>query len=197
MNRPVVLESPPMGCRCLVCLDEPETWDEREQRTAKHVREIGWSVFGIIEEDGDPGWAFTIGLRHNYDLPELVMFGRDVPDMQNWLNRVVARYAEGQPITAGEVIDGIVGVQPVMLTPVDPSWQLDFLGAAVDFYRGSQFDVLQLIWPDDNGTWPWEEGAHGSSRQRQPKAWVPLHEHTGGVWQRIAATSGPCTCGQC
>ena len=46
---------------------------------------------------------------------------------------------------------------------------VEYFGAARGFYGGSNFDVVQLVFPAKDGTWPWDAGATDAFR-----AWQPL-----------------------
>jgi hypothetical protein len=35
--------------------------DDQEFRVLDHIERHGWSVTNIREQDGNPGWAFTVG----------------------------------------------------------------------------------------------------------------------------------------
>jgi hypothetical protein len=42
---------------------------------------------------------------------------------------------------------------------VDAQWYSPFLGYAQWFYESEDgFPVLQLVWPDEQGRYPWDEG---------------------------------------
>jgi hypothetical protein len=49
--------------------------DESEQEVLSHVERHGWNVTNIREEDGTPGWAFTIGLFETFGHPEVAILG--------------------------------------------------------------------------------------------------------------------------
>lgn len=49
--------------------------DDQELRVLSHIEQHGWNVTNIREQDGNPGWAFTIGLFESYGHAEV-----NVPD---------------------------------------------------------------------------------------------------------------------
>jgi hypothetical protein len=53
------------------------------------------------------------------------------------------------------------------------------------FYRGLVPPVRQLVWPDRNGLWPWEDGASHGCREDQPRGWQPVSAHLDGPWRLI------------
>jgi hypothetical protein len=51
---------------------------------------------------------------------------------------------------------------------VDPSRHNGLVNYAIWYYRSSPFPVLQLVWPDPAGLFPWEDGFDERYRKRQP-----------------------------
>ncbi|GAA2378246.1 DUF4262 domain-containing protein [Dactylosporangium salmoneum] len=166
-------------CPCLICTSAPRNGDAGIVKT---VEEHGWCALAV---PGTYDFAFTVGLRHSFNLPEIAMFGLVGEDMQQWLNTCVARVrADGWPAAEAPlagVIDGIA----VQLRPIDASWSDAFFGSLHRFYRGHPEPVWQLLWSDAAGRWPWDEQATQSSRLRQPWAWLPAAEHPDGSWRLL------------
>jgi hypothetical protein len=79
------------------------------------------------------------------------------------------------------------GIEP---QTVHVSWHDALFGTAWRFYRGVTVPVLQLVWPDRNGVWPWQEGATVSSRTLQAFTWLPVTGHTAGGWRRFGEKAG-------
>jgi hypothetical protein len=166
------------ACTCIICSDaEPG----REPGVVRHVRETGWSVLIV---GGEMEFAYTIGLWHTFRRPEVVMFGLEGEGMHYWLNTCVERGRERGWPAEGEEFAGVLDGFPVQLRPVHVSWHDALFGAAWRFYQQTAVPVLQLVWPDSNGVWPWQEGATASSRTRQAFAWRPVSKHPRGGWRR-------------
>ncbi|WP_405434080.1 DUF4262 domain-containing protein [Micromonospora sp. NBC_00617] len=167
------------GCSCLICSDSAPT---RDSRTVELVRDHGWSVLRV---GGGIEFAYTIGLWHSFRRPEVVMFGLDGEGMQHWLNACVD-HAREQGWPAEETpFHGVLDGFPTQLRAVDPSWHDPLFGTAYRFYRGVTVPFQQLVWPDRNGLWPWEDGATASSRNRQAHSWLPVREHPQGAWRLV------------
>jgi hypothetical protein len=57
----------------------------------------------------------------------------------------------------------------VKLRPVrDPASYREHVGYARWFYRGDEFPLLQLVWPDKAGRFPGEPGANPALARQQP-----------------------------
>ncbi|RKR88174.1 uncharacterized protein DUF4262 [Micromonospora pisi] len=168
-----------LPCACLVCSDAPVGRDDRIVDT---VRQHGWSALRV---EGGLSFAYTVGLWHTFRRPEIVMFGLDGENMQHWLNACVDRgRAHGWP-EPGEPFEGVLQGFETQLRPVHESWRDALFGTAHRFYGGFEVPVLQLVWPDRDGHWPWTDGATPSSRNRQAFAWLPVSEHPAGAWRLV------------
>lgn len=151
------------------------------------VEEYGWCSLRIPSTFE---FAYTVGLWHNFRVPELVMFGLDGEYMQRLLNDCAERIREHGLPEPEVPFSGVLEGFETQLRPVDESWRDAFFGSAYRFYRGQPVPVWQLIWPDANGKWPWLDDATVSSRIRQPFAWLPVDEHPVGSWRLLGHFAG-------
>ncbi|MFC6881930.1 DUF4262 domain-containing protein [Actinomadura yumaensis] len=171
-------------CQCVICHDygDRDRLDNFQLRTIVHITQYGWSVV-LVQPDGErPGHAYTIGLWHSHRAPELAMFGGDVYEMEETLNALGRRTAEGGSPADGERLpDGARGL-PVAFRTVDTRWYESFLGGAVAFYRRPPLPFLQVVWPDANGLFPWQPGTDLPFRRTQPWLWLDPRQHPRGAW---------------
>lgn len=170
-------------CRCIICHDygDRAELDDIDRNTIRHVREHGWSVLMIPEDDSGPGWAFTVGLWHTLGVAEVAMFGLgNLDSMRSCLNLLGSRIREGHAVTVGEERHDVVKGYPVVLKPVDQGWYRAFFGTALAFYRRPPLPFLQLVWPDRDGHFPWQRPSEDAPRQ--PALWLAPDDHPPGVW---------------
>jgi Domain of unknown function (DUF4262) len=167
------------SCPCLICKADPAG---RHDDLVETVRKHGWSPLWIA---GEIGFAYTVGVWHTFGQPEIVMFGLEGPGMQLWLNTCVeVGRDQGWP-PDDTPFEGVLENFPTQLRPVHPSWHEALFGAAHRFYQGTRVPVRQLVWPDRNGRWPWDEQATLSSRTRQALSWLPVDQHPMGGWRLV------------
>src|SRR5690242_12634856 len=152
-----------------------------EQWVTDTIADVGWAVVAV---SGETPYAFTIGVWHSYELPELAMFGLREADMQIWLNNCVRLLRErAEPFADGEPFSGVLERFPVQTRDVDRSWHQALFGPMGGYYGTLEMPVRQLVWPDREGRWPWDPAATATCRERQPQAWVPLGRHPEGPWR--------------
>lgn len=174
-------------CHCWLCAGGalPAGLGPRELNMVWHIEEHGWSVVVVAEEREVPGWAYSVGLWHTMRSPEVCMFGLRGRDMHTWVNAVGQQVRAGQVLRQDEERFGVLDGFPVVVRPVDPTWQDEMLTLAGDFYR-TAVPAVQLVWPDRDGRFPWDPGAGERCRVNQPSLWLPRDDHPPGQWTRLA-----------
>ncbi|MEU7894237.1 DUF4262 domain-containing protein [Nonomuraea sp. NPDC049152] len=169
----------PDSCQCVICFE----LDSGDRRTIEHINEYGWSVVMIPEDETGPGWAFTVGLRHSFDSPEIAMFGLDVELLRSCLNTLGAGIAAGHSARADQRRDDVLEERLVTLKMVDASWHSTLFGTALQFYQYPPLPFLQMFWPDGQNRFPWDEGC--ALGELQPSLWIPKAEHPAGSWTQL------------
>ncbi|MEV8330707.1 DUF4262 domain-containing protein [Streptomyces niveus] len=174
----------PFRCRCVLCHDygDRAEADRMDLTIIENVLRHGWHVVMVPEDDIGPGFAYTIGLAHAHNAPELAMFGLDIHVMQRILNRLGEKSAAGGVLADGQRHPDVVDGHQVALRQVDLRWCRTFFGQAIGFYRRPPFTVLQVAWPDAHERFHWDEQAEVRHRESQPQLWLPPREHPVGIW---------------
>ncbi len=119
-----------------------------------HIVQVGAHAIG--QESDLAGWAFTVGLSHRFDHPELTIFG--LPEgfsatvLSDLGQRVIAGERFDQETELADVIEGY----SLSFRHVRPRWYGPFLGYARWFHRGDHFPALQVYWADREKRFPWD-----------------------------------------
>jgi hypothetical protein len=146
-----------------------------DRKILDDIEEYGWhavNVAQLVDEEDEwwravPNFAYSIGLLHTYRHPELVVFGTDEKTRHDLLWDLARPIAGGQRFDAGTRSDVLPSIElPVQFAPVAREWHELFFGLASWFYLGT-FSVLQAIWPDSAGCFPWDEGFPEAFREQQ------------------------------
>ena len=172
------------ACTCVICHDygDRDRLDRFQLRTIVHVTQYGWSVV-LVPDDGEsgPGWAYTIGLWHGHRAPELAMFGDDVYETEEILNRLGRDTAGGHGPVDGECRDGVVRGRPAAFRRVNPGWYDLMFDGAMAFYRRPLLPMLQIVRPDPQGLFPWQPGTDPGFRYCQPWLWLEPERYSPAV----------------
>ena len=136
----------------------PEPEDDRDRIILGQIAEYGWMVMGIQAEKETPSYSFSVGMYHTLGTPELFIMGQKPQTAQGLINHAGKSTREGRRFVAGERTDGVLAGYPAVLVAVEPRFYREYFGYARWFYRGSNFPVFQIVWPDRDGRFPWDEG---------------------------------------
>lgn len=182
------------GCRCRICRPEPPS-DEVERRTISIVMAHGWQVMIVSDDAGCshpdhhhddkpepavPGLAYTVGLGHRADHPELMVSGLEPALMHSMLNGLAQRVVEGHRLSAGDVAEDVLAGVPVALHEVSETGLVEAVTWSGWFHRRRP-DALAVVWPDRRGVFAWQAGAPEVLDERQPPRWRVPHDHRGGL----------------
>jgi hypothetical protein len=148
-------------------MEEPA--DEIELRVRADIERHGWHVVIVPPEDDAPGWAHSIGLAERFAHPELLVFGSEPRQLGALVNALGERVRRGRRFAAGDTAEDVLAGLPFAFRAVAPRWLPVFLGNAAWHYRREDFPVLQGIWPDRHGRFPWQADCTPDVAGEQPR----------------------------
>lgn len=140
------------------------------------IEQHGWAVQGVFGTEDDPAipFGYTVGLTLK-DLPEVIIFGLSPALTQSTLNTVATRMIERGAHQAGELIDYVFqGPYEPMAVDVDARYlEQEYLTVVGRLYGDRNPSALQLVIPDKEQRFPWDDGyAMDSPLLGQPPQWV-------------------------
>jgi hypothetical protein len=141
-----------------------------DEKFLSQIEDHGWNVTTVFRREGETGpeWAFSAGLFHSYQHPEIVIFGLDLDIMHGIVNNIgdeVKRGTKFEPVTEYQEILARCGCR---FREVHQRHHKAYFGWAIWFYESDQFPVLQCFWPDKQGKYPWEPGCSEFVKTAQP-----------------------------
>lgn len=119
------------------------------------MRQHGFSIVFGKTVDG-VRFAYTVGLYFSYKHPELVVLGMTNKDAQRMLNDFHREIREGRSFLLDEQVDGMVPEGDVVMAPVPAPHYHEYCKANVWIYKHTDFPVMQVVCPDDQGLFPWD-----------------------------------------
>jgi len=142
--------------------------EQAEEKIVADVAEYGWHVMNVFAEEGRPGFSYSIGLSVTFRHPEIILFGLRSETAHQLINLVGNAVQEGKSFEDGSVSSDFLSGYDCVFLSVPRRFYEDYLGFGLWFYGEESFPVLQLVYPDRNGHWPWEPEAGEGFRQAQP-----------------------------
>lgn len=151
-------------------MTHPLPLNEYERRVIANVRNHGWHCTSVsIGSDGTgSGFAYTVGLFHSYRQPEFVIFGLDPGIAYGILKILADAAAAGEMYAVDKPCDALVENYQCVFLEVPRARFDDCVLSASWFYAGRDFPLYQVVWPDRQGRYPWNEGATSDPGHEQP-----------------------------
>ncbi|WP_433458430.1 DUF4262 domain-containing protein [Micromonospora sp. CA-248212] len=144
--------------------------DDVPRRQEQIIDTIGWAVTHVLPTDDDPDtttpFAYTVGLTaHHY--PELLIAGLPTEVAHCLLNDLARRvYDTAERFTHGQRVSDLIAGYDAIIIDGSPTDDL-VPGMAIVRYGRHQICLQQLVWPDQQGRFPWDSG-YSLEPQAQP-----------------------------
>jgi hypothetical protein len=143
------------------------------------IEKFGFQVLGVAAETSSQSFAYTFGLFDTGGLPEIIEVGLPFETAFALLNEAVDRLRNGVKLSQGKHT-GLLADVECEFRPVDPRWIERLMLGATWYYEGTEFPVLQAVYPDLENRFP--EDANFDLNFAQPllqpeKAFGQIEEH--------------------
>lgn len=132
-----------------------------------NIEKYGCHVI-MVSGDHLPGSVYSIGLYEKFGHPEIICFGMDLNMMASLTNEVCEWIKESNTIEPYIPYDDYLENADVKFIPVDKVFYDDYLNFGINYYEGTNFPVLQMVWPDKENKFPWDEGFYQPWKFQQP-----------------------------
>ena len=134
--------------------------NDEDKKAFENIKDYGCHILNVMEDEHGPSFSYSIGIQQCLGKPELLVHGLNQELAQAMINDYNFRLKEGEEFIPGKYYDDFLEGFKVCFTEVDLKFYDDYFGWGKWLYKGTDFKVLQLIWPTTEGLWPWDE--HGS-----------------------------------
>ena len=133
--------------------------DPIKKKIVDDVQRVGWHVMAVSPDPDHhkPGFAYSIGLWHSFQQPEIIIFGLHYQTMGHIINDIGNYVQAGNSITTNQPYSDFIQNYDLIFETVAKPWCIEYLRFAVWFYgEDSSFSALQCFWPDKSGYFPWD-----------------------------------------
>ena len=150
-------------------MDSPiERLDAPEKVFIENIRNHGWFGTHVFSEGDSLAFSYTTGLWLREQAPELVVFSLDQNIAHQILCDIVNDLRNGKAFPRGAYVPDIFANGGAYFFPVAKRHYRLHFGWSRWFYDGDEFPCLQLVWPDREGRFPWQDGVAEGYRELQP-----------------------------
>lgn len=146
----------------------PKPRDDSDLQVLRDVAGNGCHIVGVLADESGPAFVYSIGLFHNYGHPEIVLFGLSHELMSQLINDMRDKIQHGSRFNPGSKCSDLVEGFDCEFLAVHPSYYQELFGYARWFYVGDNFPVIQCVWPDRKGCFPWQRDFDPKFKDLQP-----------------------------
>jgi Domain of unknown function (DUF4262) len=147
----------------------PAAKDEYDRAILGDIARVGWSVIQIDPDDPktESPYSFSVGLFHTHGHPEIILLGLPHAVAGKIINHIGGVIKLGKKIEPDRRYEEFTSI-PTIFKKVDPRHYEAYVGYARWIYGGSNFPMLQCVWPLKSGLFPWDPGYPPEAAQIQP-----------------------------
>jgi hypothetical protein len=148
----------------------PRPVNDYERVVVANVEKYGWHCTSVSGNQRGfmPAFAYTVGLYRSYRQPEFIIFGLDPPVAHGILRILADAAAAGTMLPLDQPCEGLIENCACVFVEVPKNRFGDYVFSASWFYSGDDFPLYQVVWPDREGRYPWNESAVPDPRHPQP-----------------------------
>lgn len=150
-------------------MTEPErSASSPDRELLADIEQNGIQIVFDEDEEAQSSRAFTLGLWHTQKQPEIVVLGLPEELAERVLELVIDDVEDGVFCAAEQKREGIVHGYPVWFGKVTTDQVRALLPEIAHAYGSADVPVLQLVYPDKQGRWPWDADVRDGFRDAQP-----------------------------
>lgn len=132
--------------------------NDAEKDIVANIRKYGWHSTHVFDPEGkDPSFTYSTGFWKNRGAPEIVTFSLSQKTAHGAIGYLFDLAKRGA-LPVRQRISALRNAD-VFLVPVGKERYREYLLSARWFYRREEFPCLQMIWPDLQNRFSWEERA--------------------------------------
>jgi hypothetical protein len=129
--------------------------EDEDKRALDDIERYGCHILTVMEGDGEPCFAYSIGIEKKQDKPDLVILGLKSELAHSIINNYNDRLRNGEIFEEGKYYSDFLGNFDVCFVGVDRKHYDEYFGWGQWLNNGNNFQMLQMVWPTTDGVWPW------------------------------------------
>jgi hypothetical protein len=142
--------------------------DKGDIKLLNDIKQYGWHVIKVMEDDKGPGFAYSIGLFKTYNHPEILIVGLNLDLAHTLINNIGEDIKNGKIFRADEFYNDILERYKCLMISVSQENYPDYVGYGHWYYKNYDFPLLQCIYPTIKGIYPWENDWPENIKDLQP-----------------------------
>jgi hypothetical protein len=146
-----------------------DRWDKVDRKVLDDIAREGWAAISVFPTTASPGhyFTYTVGLGEHHHHPDLIVVGM-TPEVSHGVLNAAYQAIQGgtrfEPDTYSTEV--LVGLRVAVLEVLEP---LGALPMSMCQHLFGRVSGLQLVWPDTEDRFPWDDDFEERFRDRQPR----------------------------
>lgn len=139
----------------------PKAEDQQDQEIFHQVKQQQWHALFVPTQQGKPGYGFTVGHYLYHQRPEIIIVGAPEKIAKALLDKVAAHNkGDLAQLQTHKLYRQFINGLDAVFVPVMLEHYNQYLGFNNWFYDSLShaYPVWQLVWPDPQGKFPWQQG---------------------------------------
>lgn len=136
------------------------------------VERVGYSVVSVGGDKPSPPFAYSVGLEKTYKHPEIIITGLRAEIAYSLINDIASKIKEDSSVfKVGVSYEKIVKGLPVRFILASEENKIEYarmLGVCYEPESLENVQLLQMLWPDPDGFFPFESQFEERLRAAQP-----------------------------
>jgi hypothetical protein len=150
-------------------MDPRRCWNDTQREELEAIAQDGCVVIKVFGAGAGEEWAYTVGLEHSYGHPEVLILGLSHELTQILLHNIASRIMrKGLSFRHGTSHTDVIDGYQCFFQRIAQAEYGEYFAAAEWFYDHTDFEAVQIIWPDVEGIYPWQPGASDDFKRVQP-----------------------------
>ncbi len=145
---------------------------DREQyrkSVLENIEKFGFHTTSVMGRDSDEvSYSYSTGIHETIDKPDIIIFGLSPSVSHAVIGIYYDRVRAGELFEPGIEYSGFLKGYLVMFASISKVKIDEHMLCIPWLYPGKQHEAYQLLYPDDDGKWPWQDNAEESFRHLQP-----------------------------
>ena len=142
--------------------------DKFEQQALDDIEEYGCHILHVMGEGEYPRFTYSIGIERTSNRPDLIITGLK-REIAHWMiNEYNRRIKEGEVFELSKFYGGFLEGFEVTFGEVLKEHYKEYLGWGIWYNKSDNFKMLQLVYPNTSGIWPWDDSVPEDFKWFQP-----------------------------
>jgi len=142
--------------------------DDDDKKVLADIEEYGWHIVQVLEDEEGPTFSYSVGMYRTLGRPEVIVIGLPIDLAKDIINGIGQGIRNGAAYTPGQEYDDILEGYKCAFVEVGSQWYREYFGYATWLYKGNDYPVVQCVWPNMKGHYPWAAEFEESLKWRQP-----------------------------